>query len=144
MFDERRLERQSCIFCKIVRKEAPSSIIYEDDEVLAFMDIRPVSEGHALVISKEHYENIYDVPEELICKIHKVVKHIAEATREAIKPDGISIVQQNGTAANQDIFHIHVHLIPRFEGQKIHSFGGTSGISREKLDTIAGQIKSFM
>ena len=93
MFDERRLERQSCIFCKIVRKEAPSSIIYEDDEVLAFMDIRPVSEGHALVISKEHYENIYDVPEELICKIHKVVKHIAEATREAIKPDGISIVQ---------------------------------------------------
>jgi diadenosine tetraphosphate (Ap4A) HIT family hydrolase len=135
--------KESCIFCKIVRKEAPSSVIYEDDDVLAFMDIRPVAEGHALVISKEHFENIYDVPEEVICKIHKIVKRVALALNETVKPDGISIVQQNGTAANQDVFHIHVHLIPRYEGQRMR-FGEATGAAREKLDRVAEKIKSAL
>jgi histidine triad (HIT) family protein len=138
-----QMSKQDCIFCRIVRREAPASVIYESDEVLAFMDIRPVSEGHALVISKEHYENIYDVPEGLICQIHKVAKRVALALKKTVKPDGMSIVQQNGAAANQDIFHIHVHLIPRYEGQKIR-FGGATGMAREKLDRIAEQIKSAL
>jgi histidine triad (HIT) family protein len=135
--------KESCIFCRIVRKEAPSSIIYEDDDVLAFMDIRPVSEGHTLVISKRHYENIYDVPRTIICKIYEIVKRVAIALRETIKPDGISIVQQNGAAANQDIFHIHVHLIPRYDGQKMR-FGEANSIPREKLDLVAKKIKSAL
>ena len=134
------MNKESCIFCKIVRKEAPSSTIYEDNDVLAFMDIRPVSEGHTLVISKEHFENIFDVPEDLICKIHKTVKHIAIALKKTVKPDGISIVQQNGAAANQDIFHIHVHLIPRYEGKKI-GFGGANFVERKELDQVASKIK---
>ncbi len=137
------MAKESCIFCKIVQKKAPASVIYEDNEVLAFMDIRPVSEGHALVISKEHYENIYDVPEDLLCNIHGIVKRIALALKKTIKPDGISVIQQNGVAANQDIFHIHVHLIPRYEGQKIH-FGAETVVSRERLDEVAKQIKSVI
>jgi histidine triad (HIT) family protein len=137
------MDKDSCIFCKIVRKEAPSSVIYEDDEVLAFMDIRPVAEGHALVISKEHFENIFDVPEDVICRIHKIVKRVALALKETIKPDGISIVQQNGSAANQDIFHIHVHLIPRYEGQKMR-FGEATSMAREKLDRVAEKINSAL
>ena len=102
---EVKMSEKTCIFCKIVRKEAPSSILYEDAQVLAFMDIRPVSEGHVLIIPKQHYVDIFDIPEELLAQTHKVTKKISAAVKQATKADGISIVQQNGKAAGQDIFH---------------------------------------
>jgi histidine triad (HIT) family protein len=131
---------ENCIFCKIVRKEAAASIVYEDAQVMVFMDIRPVNEGHALVIPKQHYEGIFDTPEELVAYIHKITKRIALAAKKATDADGISIIQQNGRAANQDIFHLHVHVIPRFEGQKMARFGELTIVDREKLDAAAAKI----
>ncbi|MCW4019290.1 MAG: HIT family protein [Candidatus Bathyarchaeota archaeon] len=134
----------SCIFCRIVRKQAPVSVVYENEQVLAFMDIRPVSQGHTLIIPKEHYEDIFDTPDELLAVIHKVTKKIAVAVKAATKADGISIIQQNGAAAGQEIFHLHVHVIPRFEGQKMPRFVDLGVADRETLDETAAKIKQSL
>lgn len=131
----------ACIFCRIARKQAPASVVYEDEAVLAFLDIKPLSEGHTLVIPKEHYATVFDIPEELVAQLHKVVKRVALAVREVTKADGISIIQQNGKAADQDVFHLHVHVIPRFEGQKLTRFRETVETERENLNQVAVNIR---
>ncbi len=133
----------SCIFCKIAGKEVPSSLVYEDETALAFLDIRPLNEGHTLVIPKEHYENIFDIPQELISYIHGVTKRVAIAVEKATQADGISIIQQNGKAAGQDIFHLHVHIIPRYEGQKMPRLSEISEADREKLSQTAAKIRQY-
>ncbi len=132
---------ESCIFCKIVARQAPSSIIYEDKTVLAFLDIRPLYLGHTLVIPKEHYVDIFDIPKTLLSQVYFIVKTIAPAIKEATAADGISIIQQNGKAAGQDIFHLHVHVVPRFEDQKLPRFSELVEVEREKLDVMAVKIR---
>jgi len=134
----------NCVFCRIVQKELSSSNVYEDDKVLAFMDIRPVNEGHTLVIPKQHFEGILDIPEELNAYVNKIVKRVAVAVQKATHADGLSIIQQNGRAANQDVFHLHVHIIPKFEGQNTPRFRDLSEVSREQLDQTASKIKSHL
>lgn len=135
---------ENCIFCKIARKEAEATIVYEDAEVMAFMDIRPVSEGHTLIIPKKHYVDIFDIPEKLLEATHKVTKKIAVAVKKATKADGISIVQQNGKAAGQEIFHLHVHVIPRFEGKKMPRFEERGLAERETLVEATKKIKRHL
>ena len=135
---------ESCIFCKIVQKQAPSSIIYEDDYVMAFLDIRPVNEGHTLIIPKEHYADIFDTPSELLGKVHQVTKKVAVAVKQAVNVDGISIIQQNGRAANQDIFHLHVHVIPRYTGEWVKPFHELQTTTQSQLDQIALKIKQHL
>ena len=130
-----------CVFCKIIRKEAPATNLYEDDRVLAFLDIRPLNEGHTLVIPREHYETVYEMPEDLVCHIYTVVKRMSVAVKNASKADGITIIQQNGRAAGQEIFHMHVHIVPRFEGQKLPHFHDIPNASREQLEQAARRIK---
>lgn len=101
-----------CIFCQIIRKEALASVIYEDERVVAFLSNRPVNEGHTLVVPKKHYENIYEISEEEAAYLFKVAKRVAHAVRDAMEAEGIRIVQNNGLAAGQVIFHLHVHIIP--------------------------------
>ena len=132
---------ESCIFCKIVKKQAPASVIYEDETVIAFLDIRPLYEGHMLVIPKKHYMDIFDITEDQLSQVHKVTKQVSAAIKKATNSDGISIIQQNGKAAGQDIFHFHVHAVPRFEGQKLPSFSSLKEVEREKLDGTAEKIK---
>jgi len=132
---------ESCVFCKIVRRELPASVIYEDEEVMAFLDIRPLAIGHALVIPKGHYVDIFDIPEKLLTQIQIVTKKISIPIKKATEADGISIIQQNGKAAGQDIFHLHVHVVPRFEAQKMPRFGELKEAKRAKLDEIADKIK---
>jgi len=131
----------SCIFCKIVKKQAPASVIYENQNVLAFLDIKPLTVGHTLVIPKAHYVDIFDTPEIQLTKVHKVAKQIALAVKKTTAADGISIVQQNCRAAGQDIFHLHVHVVPRFEGQKLPQFAELREVDRTKLDDLAFKIK---
>ena len=106
---------EECLFCKIVKGELPSSKIYEDENTLAFLDLFPVNKRNSLVISKEHYENIFDVPEEILSKISSVVKKVAGAVKKGVNADGISIAQSNGKSAGQVIPHIHFHVMPRFK-----------------------------
>jgi histidine triad (HIT) family protein len=132
---------EKCVFCKIARKEASASVVYEDAEIMAFMDIRPVSEGHTLIIPKKHCVDIFDTPEELLGAAHKVTKKIAAAVKKATKADGISIVQQNGKAAGQEIFHLHIHVIPRFEGKKMPRFEELGLADKEILDIVAERVR---
>jgi histidine triad (HIT) family protein len=131
----------SCIFCKIVAKEAASSILYEDDTVIAFLDIRPLTMGHTLVIPKDHYVDIFDIPPKELTSVHLVAKQLAFAVKKATSADGISIIQQNGKAAGQDIFHFHVHVVPRFAGQTLPRFSELKEVERVKLDGMAEKIR---
>ena len=101
-----------CIFCQIIRKKAPASIVYEDEQVTAFLSNRPVNVGHTLVAPKMHYENIYEIPEEEAAYLFKIVKKIAHAVKDTTGIQGIRIVQNNGVDAGQVVFHLHVHIIP--------------------------------
>lgn len=135
---------ESCIFCKIVSKQAPASIVYEDETVMVFLDIRPLNIGHTLVIPKAHYVDIFDIPETLLSQVHRVTKQVSFAVKKATNADGISIIQQTGKAAGQDIFHLHVHVVPRFEGQKLPAFSDLKEVERAKLDGMAKKIKQHL
>jgi histidine triad (HIT) family protein len=105
-----------------VRKEAPASYVYEDDKVTALLSTRPVNVGHTLVVPKSHYENIFEMPEEEVAHLSKIVKRVALAVKKAVGAEGIRIVQNNGEAAGQVIFHLHVHIIPMYaEFSSLHN-----------------------
>ena len=132
---------ENCVFCRIARKEEHASFIYQDKDAVAFLDSRPVNEGHTLVVPRKHYENIFEVPDEELANLFKIVKKLAYVVSKSEKADGISVVQNNGKAARQDIFHFHVHIIPRYEGQNSHSPRGT--VEQNELDRVAAKIRKF-
>jgi histidine triad (HIT) family protein len=103
---------ESCAFCKIVRREAPASYVYEDEKIIAFLSNCPVNVGHTLVLPKRHHENIYDIPQDEVGHLFETVKKVADAVKKAVNAEGVRIVQNNGEAAGQVIFHLHVHIIP--------------------------------
>jgi histidine triad (HIT) family protein len=105
-----------CLFCRIVKGEIPCFKVYEDDRVLAFEDINPISEGHTLVIPKGHAENLWQIPDEDLTAIHLASKRIIHALQEALEPTGVAVLQLNGKGANQVVMHYHLHLIPRLSG----------------------------
>ena len=107
---------EACIFCKIVRGEIPCVKVCEDETVLAFADINPISNGHTLIIPKHHHENLWEMPEETLTAIHRTAKRIAHAMKKGLGVEGIACLQLNGRAVNQIVMHYHLHLIPRGEG----------------------------
>jgi histidine triad (HIT) family protein len=110
----------NCIFCKIIKKEIPATVVFEDDDVLAFMDIGPIIKGHTLVIPKNHYDPITETPDDILAKLHITAKKIANAQMNAFGADGVNIMQNNGKASGQEVEHIHVHVIPRFDEDGHH------------------------
>jgi len=107
---------EDCIFCKIVKGDIPCFKIYEDDRVLAFEDVNPISEGHTLIIPKAHAENIWEISNEDLTAIHLASKKVADAIKEVLNPAGVAVLQLNGRAVNQVVMHYHLHLIPRVSG----------------------------
>lgn len=104
-----------CLFCKIVAGATPSEKIYEDEDTFAFLDIHPINRGHTLVIPKAHYANIYEAPEEVFARLMHTVRFLAPKIKQAVGADGINIGINNDKAAGQLVFHLHVHIIPRFD-----------------------------
>ena len=104
-----------CIFCRIIRGAIPSYKVYEDEKVLAFLDIGPVNTGHTLVIPKKHCTNIFDIEVEDLDAVSEVVRKIAPAIKEAVNADGVNIMSSKGKAAGQLVMHSHIHIIPRFK-----------------------------
>jgi len=139
---------ENCIFCQIIRKEASASIIYEDAQVVAFLSNRPVNKGHTLVVPKKHYENIYEIPEEEAAYLFKVTKRVAHAVKNAMNSEGIRITQNNGWAAGQVIFHLHLHVIPLLptegfiHGKAFHDH--TNPRNAEALEQDAEKIKKYI
>lgn len=104
---------QDCIFCKIIKGEIPCFTVYENDRVLAFSDINPISDGHTLIIPKAHAENLWEISEQDLTAIHLASKKVADAMKKALQPVGIAVMQLNGRGVNQLVMHYHLHLIPR-------------------------------
>ena len=104
---------EDCIFCKIIKGDIPCFKVYEDDRVLAFEDVNPISDGHTLIIPKAHAENIWEISGEDLTAIHLASKKVASAIKEVLNPVGVAVLQLNGRGVNQVVMHYHLHLIPR-------------------------------
>ncbi|MDR2869806.1 MAG: HIT family protein [Deferribacteraceae bacterium] len=131
-----------CIFCKIIKGELPSAVIYEDDALIAFLDLFPVSRGHALLVPKKHYRNIFDADMETAALIYPTLSRLANAIRAATGCEGLNIIQNNEAVAMQMVFHSHVHLIPRYADDNIKlAVAGKQQASGDQLAEMAGKIK---
>lgn len=133
------------IFAKIIRGEIPSVKVFEDDKVLAFMDVFPQSRGHALVISKtSQARNILEMEPQALTEVAVAAQKLARAVVAALKPDGVVVTQFNGAPAGQTVFHLHVHVIPRYEGAELgrHGAGGMADV--EELRTLAAKIAAAL
>jgi len=110
---------EDCIFCKIVEGKVESYKIFENEKAIACLDLGPIARGHTLVISKGHFENIYDIPEQDLKDVILAVKATADILKEKLNPTGINLLQRNGRGAGQEIKHLHFHLIPRFDNDSV-------------------------
>ena len=132
-----------CIFCAIVSGDAPGSLVYADDVAVAFMDISPVNAGHLLVVPRRHVEMLADLDEETGAHLFTVATRMARAIRRCgVRCDGVNLFLADGEAAFQEVFHMHMHVIPRFSGDAFRIVADwTAHPSREELDIVAAQIR---
>lgn len=134
------MKEENCIFCKIANGDIPSKTIYEDDEFRVILDLGPATKGHALILPKEHYVNLYDLPEETAGNVMKLAKKMTVKMTERLGCEGMNLVQNNGDLAGQTIFHFHMHMIPRYpaDGQKIGWKPGE--LTQDELEEIKNTI----
>jgi histidine triad (HIT) family protein len=109
----------NCIFCKIAGGQLPANIVYEDEKLMAIMDAFPATKGHVLIIPKAHAENLYDLPEPTAAAVLPLAQKVTAKIRSVLEPEGINIIQNNGKAAGQVVFHYHLHIIPRYQGDGV-------------------------
>jgi histidine triad (HIT) family protein len=131
----------NCIFCRIMAKEIPATVVHEDEHTLAFMDIGQVNPGHVLVAVKRHADNIYALDEAQAAAVFRSAATVARAIRAAFEPQGLSVYQANGAAAGQTVLHLHIHLVPRYEGDGMALTWPVKNPPREKLAEYAEQIR---
>jgi histidine triad (HIT) family protein len=132
----------NCVFCRIVAKQIPATVVHEDEETLAFMDIGQVNPGHVLVAVKAHAENIYALREAQAAAVFGSAARLARAIRAAFEPEGLSVYQANGSAAGQTVFHFHLHLVPRHAGDGMALTWPVKNPPREKLAEYAEKIRA--
>ncbi len=106
---------QECQFCEIASRSKESEILYETESAISFLDHRPVSKGHTLIVSKKHFENLFDVDQDTLCEVMKMAKLISIKINTLYNPTGINLIQNSGEQAGQTVFHFHVHVIPRYD-----------------------------
>ena len=130
----------NCIFCKIANGEIPSNTIYEDDRFRVILDNGPATKGHALVLPKEHFADLYEIPEDVLSGAAAVAKKVAATMKEKLGCDGLNLVQNNGEAAGQTVMHFHLHIIPRYENDGQHILWKPTSPSAEELVEIKNTI----
>lgn len=135
------MREENCIFCKILNGEIPSAKLYEDEDFAIILDVGPASHGHALVIPKNHYANLFEMPEDMLAKCMKLAKVWGEKLIKALNADGMNLVQNNGLAAGQTVFHYHLHLIPRYDGDSVGELWTPGSLSEEQRKEILEKVK---
>jgi len=133
-----------CVFCRIVARQIPATVVHEDEHTLAFMDLGQVNPGHVLVAVKAHVENVFGLDAPQASAVSLAMLRVARAIRDAFVPQGLSVYQANGKAAGQTVFHYHVHLVPRHEGDGMALTWPVKNPPREKLEEYAAKIKSSL
>jgi histidine triad (HIT) family protein len=132
---------EDCPFCAIVAGDAPAYRVYEDEDTVAFLDIDPVSRGHTLVVPRDHYETLTEVPDGTTEATFSTARTVAEAVEGGLEPAGLNLVQSNGEAAGQDVFHVHVHLIPRSEDDGITFAPSRRDMDEREATAVAAEIR---
>jgi histidine triad (HIT) family protein len=133
-----------CVFCRIVARQIPATVVHEDDQTLAFMDLGQVNPGHVLVAVKKHAENLYALDDAQAGAVLRAAARVARAIRDAFQPEGLSVYQANGSAAGQTVLHYHVHLVPRHAGDGMALSWPVKNPPREKLEAYAARIRQSL
>lgn len=134
------MKKEDCIFCKIANGQIPAKTLYEDDDFRVILDLGPATKGHALIIPKEHADNLYELPEDTASRVLLTAQKVAGKIKEKLHCDGLNLIQNNGEAAGQTVMHFHMHIIPRYEndGQKIGWVPGEP--TQDELEEIRRRI----
>ncbi|MBR1628898.1 MAG: HIT family protein [Lachnospiraceae bacterium] len=135
------MKKEDCIFCKLANGEIPTNSIYEDEDFNVILDASPATRGHALILPKEHFDNLYEIDEAVVGKIMPLAKKIGTKMKEALGCVGLNVLQNNGEAAGQTVFHFHTHLIPRYEGEKAILGWAHQTFSEEETQKILEKLK---
>ena len=133
-----------CVFCGIMAKQIPATVVHEDADTLAFMDIGQVNPGHVLVALKAHAENLFALEEAQAAAVFRTVARVARGIRTAFAPQGLSVYQANGKPAGQTVFHFHIHLVPRHDGDGMNLTWPVKNPPREKLEDYAAKIRAAL
>ena len=131
---------ENCIFCKLANGDIPTATLYEDDDFRVILDAGPASKGHALILPKEHYKNLYELDDEIAAKALVLAKKMITRLTDVLGCDGYNIVQNNGEVAGQTVFHFHIHLIPRYEGDKVGLGWKMGELTDEVRDEILSKL----
>lgn len=134
------MKDESCIFCKIANGMIPSRTLYEDDDFRVILDLNPATKGHALILPKEHYRNLYEIDDSTASKVLPLAKRMATVMTEKLGCDGFNIMQNNNEIAGQTVFHFHMHLIPRYHDDNQTLVMPPCGMSADQLDAVKDEI----
>lgn len=132
---------ENCIFCKIASGEIPSATLYEDEDFRVILDLGPATKGHSLILPKKHAANISEMPDELLGRAMSVAKKVAVAMKEGLSCDGVNVVQNNGEAAGQTVFHFHMHIIPRYKGDNAGVSWKPGKLTDEAKEEVLNAVK---
>ena len=132
---------ENCIFCKLANGVFPTATIYEDEDFRVILDLGPASKGHALILPKEHYANLYELSDEVAAKVLIVAKKVITKMTEVLGCDGYNLVQNNGEAAGQTVFHFHMHLIPRYKDDQVGLGWNMGELTDEVKEEILSKLK---
>ena len=131
-----------CIFCRIIAGEIPSHTVYEDDTTLAFLDINPASRGHTLVIPKQHAADLFSLSPDALAATARTIQTVARILQQGVQPDGTNVLQNNGPAAGQVVFHYHVHVIPRWQGDQALRMWKPGTTDHAAFAALAAQLRN--
>ena len=132
----------NCIFCKLANGQIPTNSIYEDDDFKVILDAAPAAKGHAIILPKTHAANLFELPDEYGEKIFAIAKKCGKAIKETYDYDGLNVLQNNGEAAGQTVFHFHMHLIPRYEGDQVGLTWKPGELTDEMKEEILAKVKA--
>ena len=138
------MKKDDCIFCKLANGDIPTNTLYEDDCVRVIFDAEPAAEGHVLILPKEHFDNIYELDDDTAGHVFKVAKKIATAMNKTLDMDGLNVVQNNGEAAGQTVFHFHMHIIPRHNDDTVNVGWEKHKVSRERIKDITDEVRKYL
>ena len=132
---------EDCVFCGIVRGTVPSHLVHEDGQTLAFLDINPAADGHTLVVPKQHADDLFDIDADSAAAVMRTVKVVADRIAERLAPDGLTLFQANRAAGWQDVLHLHVHLVPRWDGDGLVRPWQPAPAAGHRLAAVAGTLR---
>jgi len=134
------MRKEDCIFCKIVNGDIPSKTLYEDNRFKVILDVSPATKGHALILAKDHYANLFELPEDIAAEAMKLAKKMAVQMKENLQADGFNLVQNNGAVAGQTVSHFHLHLIPRYKDDGQHILWNPGTVTQDELEEMKNLI----